>query len=62
MSTTPTEKTLNNVRAAIRELETALSSQPIDASIDAVVCIAQGRLMTALEATKEALASLEDVL
>ncbi len=50
------------VRAAIKELETALSNPAIEKNGDAVVCIAQGRLMCALESSKEALSSLEDML
>ena len=53
---------LDNVRAAIRALETALASGPIANNDDVVVCIAEGRLCSALDTTKEALASLADVL
>ena len=50
------------VRAAIKELETALSNPSIQESQNATVRIAEGRLMCALESTKEALSSLEDML
>lgn len=50
------------VKSAIRELETALSNPAIKENGDAVVCIAEGRLMCALESTKEALSSLEDMI
>lgn len=56
------ERVKDHVRAAIRELESALSEPVIKANIDVVVCIAEGRLRSALEITKEALAGLEDVL
>lgn len=51
-----------HVRAAIRSLESALSTSAIKEATDVVVCQAEGRLMSALEGTKEALFSLEDVL
>jgi hypothetical protein len=49
------------VRAAIRELESATSTRAIVECADPVVCIAEGRLLGALDACKEALSSLEDV-
>lgn len=55
------EDAMLHVQAAIRELETAMSNPAIEENVDVVVCTAQGRLMCALEITKEALHSLEDV-
>lgn len=62
MSTEQSGMTIASVRTAVRALKIALESMPVDARIDPVVYIARGLLLTALEAAKQALASLEDVL
>lgn len=62
MSTEQSGMTIASVRTAVRALKIALESTPVGASVDPVVHIARGRLLTALDAAKQALASLEDVL